>query len=703
MDEVPILDGSLKDAVWERAEIADDFEQVEPVPGGRPSFRTEMRVLTDGDTLFIGLRAYDDDPDGIVVNRMGRDEFFFWDDHFLLSIDPFRDRRNGYFFLVNAVGGRRDGSIERDSTESNWDGIWYAAAQIDEGGWSAEIAIPFKTLPFRPGSDEWGLNVERRVRRSNESMRWADASLERLSTNMSRAGALEGMRAARRGIGLDVIPSMSVVGLHDERANRDKLRLEPSFDAFYRLLPGLTASVTANTDFRQTEVDDAQLNLTRFELFFPEKRSFFLQDSGIFDFGGLDTENGIPFFSRRIGLDRNLDDVRLLGGGKITGRVGRFNVGLVSIQQDRNLGLDDRNLSVARVSANVLEGSTLGLLLTHGDPRSRNGNLVAGADFNLRSNEIVQGRYVTGSLFLLQNFDEEEGRAYGQRSTGWGGELAYPNDHVNWRVAFRDYQNGFDPKLGFVNRSDIRLYEGSYRYRIRRSRGIVRTVDFEARPSLTTDRDDETQLTNWGFIPIRITTGFGDVIETFVYQAFERVPVSFPLADHVFVPSGVYSTAGGYVQVESSQARPFQVLLRLGYATLYTGEIARARLAVEWRPSPHWLLAAELDERQLWSFESCRGAVACDGSPGTTRTSAFALRLARVRVGINFTPDLSWSTLVQYENRTDALAAQSRIRWIVEPGREIFFVVGQDFDASPSDFRVTSTEIIAKASWTFRF
>ncbi len=634
---------------------------------------------------------------------MGRDELFFFDDHLLLSIDPFLDRRNGYFFLVNPAGGRRDGTIERDRTESNWDGIWYAAARIDSEGWTAEVAIPFKTLPFRPGADEWGLNVERRIRRSNESMRWADATLERFPTNMSRAGVLEGMSAAERGIGLDVVPSLSVAGRHDELANRDKLRLEPSFDAFYRVLPGLTASVTANTDFRQTEVDDAQLNLSRFALFFPEKRSFFLQDSGIFDFGGLDSENGIPFFSRRIGLDRNLESVRLLGGGKLTGRVGRFNVGMLSIQQDRNLGLDDKNLSVARVSANVLDGSTVGVLLTHGDPQSRNRNLVAGADFNLRSNEIIDDRYVTGSLFFLQNFDEEEGRLYGQRSTGWGAEVAYPNDRINWRAAFRDYQNGFDPKIGFVNRNDIRLYEGSFRYRHRYPVGALRTLDFELTPSLTTDRNDDVQLTNWGVTPIRVTTSFDDVVETFIYQSYERVPVSFPLADHVLVPTSTYSTLGGYVQYESSQARPLRVVLRLGYATLYSGHIARVRFLAEWRPSVHWLLSAEFDERQIHDFEACIGSVACDGSPGTTRTTAFALRLVRLRVNINFTPDLSWSTLVQYENRTDGLSAQSRIRWIIEPGREFFFVVGQDFDASPDAFRVTTTDIIAKLSWTFRF
>lgn len=710
--EAPVIDGVLDDAIWSESPVYDAFTQVEPVQGAAPSQRTEMRILTDGETLYIGLRAWDDEPDRIVVNRMGRDELFFYDDHFLITLDPFLNRRSGYFFLVNPAGGRRDGTFERDVSEPNWDGIWYADARIDAEGWTAELAIPFRTLALRPGADEWGLNVSRRVRRSNEESRWADPFVQRFMINMTRAGVLEGMSVASQGVGLDVVPSMSVQGVHDELAvpdNRDKLRLEPSFDAFYRILPGLTGSVTVNTNFGQTEIDDAQVNLTRFELFFPEKRSFFLQDSGIFNFGGLESENGIPFFSRRIGLDANVEPVRLLGGGKITGRVGRFNVGLLSIQQDRNQGVDDTNLAVARVAADVFDGSTMGVLLTHGDPRSDDENLLVGGDFNLRTNRIIENRYVTGSLWLQETFSEEPGRAYGSRSTAFGGELAYPNDIVNWRLTYKEFQPGFDPALGFVNRTDIRFYDALARYRIRRTAGFARTIDFELNPDLTTNRDDEVQLVNARIVPLRLTTTWEDILEVFVYHTWERVPSAFFVAPHVGVPAGTYSTSGAYVQLDSSQARAVRVILRIGYGSLYDGEVLRGRAVVEWRPSAHLQLSAEIDERRLWNLESCFGSTAASGtcdaiaSPAVVRPVDFLLHLARVRAQVNFSPDVSWSTVVQWENVTDSLTAQSRIRWIIEPGRELFFVVGQDFDASPDAFRVGETAVTAKLSWTFRF
>jgi Carbohydrate family 9 binding domain-like/Domain of unknown function (DUF5916) len=709
VDEPPIIDGVLDDAAWAKAEVIERFTQVEPATGAEPTFRTEVRILTDGEMLYIAFRGYDDEPEKIVANRMSRDEFFFFDDNLLVVIDPFHNKRTGYFFNLNPVGGRRDGTIEGDVSEGNWNGIWYGDAQIDAEGWTGEMAIPFKTLSLRPGADVWGLNLIRRIRRFNEEDRWADPTLERLSINLSRAGTLTGMSVADQGVGLDVVPSMTVGYTHDEEANRDKLRTEPSFDAFYRIVPGVTASVTANTDFAQTEVDDAQVTISRFELFFPEKRSFFLQDTGIFDFGGLREENGIPFFSRRIGLDSNLDSVRLLGGGKVSGRTGRFNVGLLSIQQDRNQGIDDQNLSVARISAEVFDGSTIGMILTHGDPLSEDNNLLVGGDFNLRSNRIVDGRYVTGSLWLQESFSEEPGREYGSRSTGWGGEVAYPNDKVNWRFTFKDFQSGFDPALGFVNRTDIRFYEGNYRFRIRSASNLIRTIDIRANPEVVTDRDDEIQTANLRFYPLRFTTQIDDVLEFFAYHSYDSIPAPFFLVPHIGIPAGTYTTQGGYVLLDTSQARHLRLTLRVGYGTLYDGEILRVRGALEWRPSPHWLFAAEYDERQIWGVQACHGGTAaalnCSqvGGPTVVRRASFGLRLARVRVRINFNPDISWSTIVQYENVTDNLSAQSRLRWIIEPGREFFFIFGQDFDASPDSFRVGETGLIGKLSWTFRF
>lgn len=723
VDVGPTIDGKLDDAVWAEAEVVTDLTQVEPVFCAPGSFRTEIRILTDGETLFVSMRAYDPEPDQIVANRMARTELFFYDDGFNILLDTFHDRQNGYFFQVNPNGGRRDGTFARDSFEENWDGIWYAEARIDAQGWTAEVALPFKTLAFRPGSDVWGFNLSRRIRRVNQEVRWADPSLQRQGINMSRAGTLHGMSVARQGIGLDVVPTFSIGGIHDEQ-NEDstraaplyddhgELRLEPSFDAFYRVLPSLTASVTANTDFAQTEIDDARVNLSRFALFFPEKREFFLRDTGIFQFADLTAENGIPFFSRRIGLfnqkvgnrrAEELSGVRLLGGGRVTGRVGRFNLGFIDLQQDANNGLGGENLAIARVSANILEESNIGVLVTHGDPNSREENLLAGADLNFRSSQLIPNRFVTGTLWVQQDFSGDD---YEDRSSAWGGTLSYPNDRVNWKLRFKDIQNGFDPALGFVNRSDIRVYEADYRYRFRFQRRPIRTLDLIVDSSITTDRTDHIESVSIFATPFRLTSQVDDSLEVQYVFLYEDTAFPFYIAEHLGIPPGEYAQSSGILKLKTSQHRVVRFEFQTGIGQFYDGFGVRAAPLIEWRPNKYLLFSLEYDDRLFLGLETCQGFVGavCDRQPaGDLRNREFHIRLARVRVQVAFTPNIAWSTVVQYDNLSDEIEFQSRVRWIIEPGREFFLVVGQDFDANPGDFRVRRTRPAAKLRWTFRF
>ena len=725
----PTIDGVLDDPVWERAEVIREFTQVEPINCTAGRFRSEIRILTDGETLFFSLRAYDPEPDKIVANRMARNEIFFYDDGFNILLDTFLDRQNGYFFQVNPNGGRRDGTFARDNFEENWDGIWYANARIDAEGWTAEVALPFKTLGFRPGADAWGLNLSRRIRRFNEEVRWADPSLQRPAINMSRAGTLHGMSVATQGIGLDVVPTFSAGAIHDEQGDesdprdpilRDsddhsELRLEPSFDAFYRVLPSLTASVTANTNFAQTEIDDARVNLTRFSLFFPEKREFFLRDTGIFAFADLDAENGIPFFSRRIGLfsqrasnERQSEvasSVRLLGGGRLTGRAGRFNIGFMDLQQDQNNNRDGENLAVARVSATVLEESNVGVLVTHGDPNSDQENLLVATDFNFRSSQLIENRFVSGSLWIQEDFS---GGSYGDRSASWGGTVSYPNDLINWKIQFKDIQQGFDPALGFVNRSDIRVYDADYRYRFRFQQSKVRTIDMLVDSSVTTDRADHIESAAIFFTPFRLTTQVDDSFEIQALFLYEDTTAPFFITNHVGIPPGEYQQASVVVRFMTSQHRPVNFEYTTGFGQFFDGYGARLAPLVAWRPNKYLLFSAQYDERFFFGLESCIGPTFntpdCERGPrGNVANRNFNIRLVRLRTKIAFTPNISWSTVAQYDNLSDKVEFQTRFEWIIEPGREFFIVVGQDFDAAPGDFRTRRTRPAATLRWTFRF
>ena len=695
--ERPELDGSLDDPVWQQAQVVSNFTQVVPVEGGAPSFRTEVRFITDRDSLFISFRAFDPDPSEIVANLMERDSLLFFDDNFTIVLDTFHDKRNGYFFQVNPNGGRRDGTFEAERFEQNWDGIWFAKAKIDATGWTAELEIPFKSLSFRAGANIWGMNMARRVRRLNEEDRWADPSVEQILINVGRAGELIGLGEAEQGIGLDVVPGASLRYVDDSARNLDETKVEPSFDAFYKLLPSLTASLTANTDFAGTEVDELQVNLSRFALFFPEKRDFFLQDSGIFNFGGLLKENGIPFFSRRIGLDEAGDSVRLPVGGKISGRLGRFNIGVLDILQDSSGEVDSQNITVARVSANVLEQSTAGIIFTHGDPQANSKNSLVGTDFNYSTDSFRGNKTLNANAWFQQSFSS----AASGREGAWGGQVEYPNDIVNWKIKFKEIQENFDPALGFVNRSGIRRYDGEWRYRIRPTKSVFRTVDQKIAGSLVTNRDDEIESGNVFYTPISLSTQIADEFDIQLVHLHERVNEPFFVVPDVGIPTGSYHFPSAITNIRTSRNRKLRLVFTAGVGGFYNGWGFRVNPVIQWRPNAHWFLSAELDER---SFYDMKGHTQNpDGSPGPVRKVDFIARVARVRVNIAFTPDLSWNTFVQYDNVSDDMAVQSRVHWIIQEGREVFLVLNQDLETAGGEFRQKSTESTAKITWTFRF
>jgi hypothetical protein len=389
----------------------------------------------------------------------------------------------------------------------------------------------------------------------------------------------------------------------------------------------------------------------------------------------------------------------------LAGRVNRYNVGALNIQQDNNGDLSGENLTVARVSANVLRESSVGVLMTHGDPNSREENLLAAADFNYRSSQLIRDRFVTGSLWVQQDF---RGDNYSKRSTAWGGTLAYPNDEFNWRIRVKDIEEGFDPALGFVNRSDIRSYDLDYRYRFRFQGGDVRTVDLVLDSSLTTDRDDNVESAAVFVSPFRITSQVEDSIELRYVLLYEDTQFPFyTLADHIGIPPGQYTQHSAVVDLKTSQYRPVRFELTVGYGQFFDGTGLRIAPLVEWRPSKYLLFSLQYDERRFRNIESCKsfpGVNCVQGSlGGDVENRPFEIRLARLRAQVAFSPDISWSTLAQYDNQTDKVQVQTRLRWIIEPGREFFVVVGQGFDAIPGDFRVRRTEAIFKLRWTFRF
>ncbi len=326
----PKLDGHLDDPVWKDVPVFSEFRMVHPETGNDPTERTELKIAYTSKHLYIGVKCYSDDPGKISVNTMKYDQHGRWsngDDTVKILIDPFLDMRNAYVFIVNPKGAQTDGLASGEHFSANWDGIWDVATSIDKTGWTAEIEIPFKTLTFNSGINEWGINVERYISRKMETSRLSGISKDSFFYNpnvAARAGDFEGMK---QGLGLTFKPYMILSAEKDQSAGTErKWRLDGGFDLYKNFTPNLVGVLTYNTDFAETEVDERQINLTRFSLYFPEKRSFFLEGSDIFSFGSGLNRTFIPFFSRSIGIYNEEYTVPIEYGMKVFGKVGNTNL-----------------------------------------------------------------------------------------------------------------------------------------------------------------------------------------------------------------------------------------------------------------------------------------------------------------------------------------------------------------------------------------
>ena len=692
--KAPEIDGQFDPVEWADAAHVDGLTQAQPDPGVAATERTEVWIMTDENNLYIAARMWDSHPEEIVAAAMQRDGSTRRDDRFGFTIDPFLDRQNGYFFQVNSNGARRDFLLEGGIGEESWDGRWYAKASVDGEGWTLEIALPYATINFDPEANVWGFNMARGMPRRDEIDRWSDPVRERFLTAMGRAGDLVGMKGVSQGLGLQIVPAATVrrvddtedppIDQDDER--RHYTRFDPSFDAFYKVLPSLTAALTVNTDFGETEVDDRQVNLSRFALFFPEKRDFFLQDALIFDFGDL-RENGRPFFSRRIGLNDEGEQEDILAGGKVTGRVGPVKVGLLDVVLDENDEVNEQNVLVARAALNLGE-STLGAILTNGDPEANGSNTVFGADFVYRNTNFLDAKTLRGSLWAQGSInDPDEGPtddldAIDGKGYAYGASLSYPNDRQQWELAARVFDEKFDPALGFANRVGIREYVANYRFRWRPDVSEIQTLDTRVAGLLVTEQGSQVETGRFTWTAFDLRSPVSDAIRVEYEHRYEAVLTPF---DNFDVALGRYHFDEVNLRLTASSNRPLSGQFFVGYGGFFDGTRVRTSSDVTLRLSKH------LQTGIIYSFDNLRLP---EGDEN--------IHVLRGRVSILFTPEISWITLVQFDNVSDTIGVNSRFRWIIEDGREVFLVLNQGFDTR-EDVRATRTAPLAKLQWTFRF
>jgi len=660
------IDGRLDEAAWAAVGPITDFVQAEPDAGMPPSQRTEVRVTFDDTYLYIGAELFDSEPEGMVYGGMERDSpgiLFEEMDAFGVTLDTYLDRRSSFIFFVNPAGGVKDGQGFDDgrSRDYGWDGVVDVKTTIHDRGWTAEMAIPWRTLRFDPtrAEQEWGMNLLRRIRRRNEVSYWAPLDRRNRIFLMSRAGTITGMGSLPAGRNLSVKPfalasRASGSAIPTEAVGRDG---DGGVDVKWGITPNMTLDLTWRTDFSQVEVDQEQVNLTRFPVFFPELREFFLENSGTFTFGDVDGGPGGPrlgsslrdmtlFHSRRIGLTGG-SPVPLLGGARLTGRVGGMEVGLLNVQGEEFDSLPAENFTVARVRQRVFGKSDVGAVFTNRDVTSADSatNQAYGVDANLNLfGNLYVNTYAAGS----RKGDQEDWA--GRFSVGWRDRF------WNTSAAVRRVGEDFEPGMGFVRRRAMRESYATLGIHPRPGWSSVLEVNPYVEWTYTTDlagvlesREERASL----------GVSFMDRSSLAVSYTrnFERLDGPFRVRPGVSIPAGDYEFAQGSVSYRSSQGKALSGNVSVSGGGFYDGTRYTVSGGARWQPNHHVVL----------DLDATHNALDVQGT-------SFPADLYSARLQYAWSTTFNFSGFVQYNAASEEVVTNLRANYIHAPLSDLFFL-----------------------------
>jgi uncharacterized protein DUF5916 len=689
--EAPAIDGDLSDPIWSRGTVIDRFIQKRPNPGVPATERTVLRILFDENNLYFAIYAYDSQPERIIAGTLQRDGNLGAADSIVLLIDPGLTRRNAYGFEVSASGARRD-ELELNNTVElpEWDAIWSARARRVADGWVAEIAIPFRSLSYDAAQTTWGFDMSRRVRHKNERDYWSGHNPALAFSDVSQAGSLTGISNINRGIGLDVQVYGALRAKHDWRLPGDGagISFTAGGNAYYKITPALTDTLTVNPDFSDAPLDVRQVNTTRFSLFTPETRDFFLQDVAAFEFGGRnfgrsvtdrESNNGRPFFSRNIGLAQGVP-VSLIVGNKLSGQYAGFDIGALSVLTDETPTSAGQVLSVLRVTHPVFRESKVGFIVTNGNPTGLSKNTVAGVDFQYRNSDFLGGKVLQADAYYQHSFDSKAGN---DDSAAFA--INFPNEPWSGDFLFKQIGASFQPALGFVNRTDMRQYQGSVAHLTRYTDRFVHELEFGTEYLFVTDLHDVLESRE-NAVYVRAASTIGDQVTLGLIDRFEHVPAQFLLPHNVPVLPGRYGWTNVAARFTTFDGRVLSGDVEVTCCSFYDGRSVETRVRLTYRPSSFFEVAPEY-----------RGTFI------DLPTGHVDIHLLTLDSVLNFTPDMNLALQVQYDNISENLGISLRYRWEYEPGNEIFVGVGQSASIVGTNFFARTTQFSLRVGRTFRF
>ena len=712
-----VLDGRLTEEAWASApDSIARLTTIEPREGGEPAGRTVVKVLASRDEIAIGIRCDDPQPAGIVSRAKARDAVLDDEDHVLLVFDTFLDGRSGYVFAVNPAGARFDGLVvaQGEDINSAWDAIWEARTARDERGWSVEIRIPAKSLAFRKDHARWGFNVQRRIQRLQETSRWAGASRDFEITQTRRAGVLEQLPDFDLGAGLSVRPALVSRATKPAKFAKTDYESELSLDVTKTLGPNVLSAVTVNTDFAETEVDARQINLTRFPVFFPEKRSFFLSGSDIFEFGlGLDEETLLPFFSRRIGLfgvdSEDQVAVPIDAGAKVTGRVGGLQMGglvvgtrpiedLRLVEEDLVFNLPRTTMGAVRLRQNLFEESSVGMLATFGDQLGRHRSWSGGLDFTYRTSSFRDDQnFLVGAWGLLDDRQD----LHGDKSA-YGARIDYPNDPLDINLSSIRIGDGFDPSLAFVPRTGVHIWDLSTTITPRPWWPGVRELTQELNFTLYNRLDNSTwQSYALSARPFDVLFHSGDRFEFAIEPEGDRVPpdTAYSIADGVDIATGTYEWTRFTVGLRSAEKRRVRGYVLWESGDYYSGRLSTVEGGLAVRPFDFLTLEAT-GERSTGSVIGVLEGVSTD-SLASLRIKE---NLVGLRLEINVSSDLQLVSVTQYDTQSRELGSNNRLRWTFRPQGDLFVVYNHNMARGLDNrWRFLSNQTPVKIQYTWRF
>ena len=670
LTQAPRLDGQVIDEpVWTAVPAGSGFLQTKPDEGRPASQRTEVRVGYTDDTLYFGIICYDDDAAAIVISDSRRDGDLDETDSLRIVLDTYADGQNGFVFGTNPVGIEYDGQVSKEGSGGpfanagrqvagagggfniNWDGAWDVKTHIGADYWSAEFAIPFKTVRYANQKVQtWGINIQRNIRRRNETAFWSPLGRQHNLFRLVDAGQLQNLEVPSQR-NLKIVPYVLADGRKTGSAATDSSG-DIGFDLKYSITPSLTLDVTYNTDFAQVEVDEQQVNLNRFNLFFPEKRPFFLENSGLFAVGVSSVSE--LFFSRRIGISSAGEAIPILGGARVSGRLGRTNIGFVHMQtEDLGSAVPAENFTVARVRRDLPNRSAMGALIVN---RQETGGFGDSDNFN--RTYAVDGRWGLGQYGLINGFaaqSDTPGLNGNQDAFSIGGQYSTPTWDL--RMDYTDVGENFNPEVGFLTRT------GGFRrpsmFLLRRIRPATGPLQ-EIRPHISYRgywKPDGFQES--GFLHVDSHWEFRSAAEIHTGVNFTREGViePFEISDGIIVAPGTYDNQELQLVAYTNQGAKMSASLRSIIGGFFDGD----------RVNVDATLRMRLNERFTSELTWSRNNI--DLTAGSFQTN-----LGRLRVSYSFTPRIALQALVQYNDVADRWSSNIRFSWLQAANTGLFLV-----------------------------